>query len=250
MGQEFFEDESMNKTIPIPSREQVTQHQIGTVLSSIATLVPFFQLIRYEDDDSLKDGPLDGGTKVAIQTTLIKACDRLDKILDDDARWSLDTTRTLETHLSGLYHEHAKLIRLQQQQIYNLNLPHVRHNPALGRLTDGSWIAFLGDLDDINNAVVGVGGSPAQALEAFDEMFNGRIPSHLTAWMEVREEALKNGLQPPTKSEYDQKQTMDRAGSGDSTTHEGDGRDLRDDSENFGPDEEGDGTQGGSSAQS
>jgi hypothetical protein len=249
MGQEFFEDEAMNKTIPIPSRDQVTQVQIGTVLSSIATLVPFFQLIRYEDDEAFKNGALDGGTKAAVQTTLIKACSRLDKILDEDSRWSLDSIRTLETHLSGLYHEQAKLIRLQQQQIYNLNRPHMKHNPALGRLNDGSWIAFLGDLNDINNAVIGVGGSPAQALEAFDEMFNGNIPSHLTAWMAVREEALKNGLQPPTKAEYDQKQTMDRAGSGDSTTHEGDGRDLRDNSENLGPDEEGDGTEGGPSAQ-
>ena len=231
----------MNKTIPIQSREQVTQTQVGTVLSTIATMIPLMGM-RHDEMDG---GAMDGGTKEAVQATLITACRRLDMLLEDDSRWGIQGHDRLENHLAGLYHEHAKTLRLQQQQIYELAKPHIRHNPQLGRLNDGSWIAFLGDINDINNAIVGVGGCPAQALEAFDEMFNGRVPSHLQAWIAVREEALQNGLRPPSKEQYDQSQKLDGEGSHGTDTTQSSGPEAGPDRGEVGPDEEIGGDQTG-----
>lgn len=229
----------MQKTIPIPSRDQVTQIQIGTVLSSIATLIPLMHT-RLDDIDG---GAMDGGTKSAVQASLITACRRLDGLLEDDSRWSMESHEFLEKQLGNLYHEHTRVLKMQQQQIEYLARPHVRHSPQLGRLVDGSWIAVLGSLDDLDNAVVGVGGCPAQALEAFDEIFNGNIPQHLQAWIAIREEALKNNLQPPTKKEYDQKQTLDPNGPSPTSGPKETGLDPRSDSDEVGPDEDGSGPE-------
>jgi len=231
----------MNKTIPIPSREQVTNLQVSTILSSIQTLMPFFHSSDWKDG-----GVMDESTKFSVQTTMIKLCNRLDMVMDDNDRWSMKSTGELEKHLSNLYSEHARTLKLQQQQLYYLNRPHVRHSPSLYRLVDGSWLAILGNLDDINNAVVGVGGSPAQALEAFDDMFNGKIPTHLQPWMEVREEAIKNNLQPPTKEQYD-KQKMDDRRSRGTDKNEGGGIQPGNDSGGSRPDQESGGDQTGPS---
>jgi hypothetical protein len=229
----------MNKVIPIQSRDQVTQTQVGTVLSAIVTVLPL--LNRHEAFNN----QMDEGTVAVVEGTLINACDRLNKILNDDSRWGIEGQCRLENHLANFYHEHTKTLKLQQQQIYELAKPHTRHNPQLGRLNDGTWIAFLGDIDDINNAIVGVGGCPAQALEAFDEMFNGRVPSHLQAWIAVREEALQNGLQPPTKDQYDKSQNLDGAGTHGTEEIENGGPNGSPDRGEAGPDHESGGDQAG-----
>lgn len=231
---------------PIPSRELVTQQQVGTILSSIATLLPFFH-ISHDNEES---GALDGGVKCAVQVSMIKMCERLDKIMDDESRWNVTPIKRLEDHLVELYRENIKVLKLQQQQIYHLARPHVRHSPGLYRLEDGSWAAVLGDINDIPNAVVGVGGSPAQALEAFDDIFNGNIPIHLQAWIAARDEALEKNLKPPTtKAEYEQgKQSMDGSGNHGPETNEGGGSQPREDRGGAGPDKDSGGPQGGPSA--
>lgn len=244
VGQEEFESYKIMKTVPIPSREQVTQLQLGSILSSIATLLPYFHLSD-EWDDEKSGGALDGGTKAAVSATLIGLCGRLDSIVADTQRWTLDTTRDLEKQLGDLYKEHANVLRAQQQQLEILSKPHVRHGPVLTRLLDGSWAAVLGSLNDLDNSVVGVGGSPAQALEAFDEMFNGRIPSHLQAWIAVREEALKNNTPPP---KYE-KSEMDPNASGNPKAPKSTRTQPRRNSKNPRKDEDGSGPQGGSSAE-
>jgi hypothetical protein len=228
--------------IPLPSRESITQHQVSVLLSSIATLLPFFHISH----DNEEGGAMDGGTRSSIQTSMIKLCGRLDKIVDDDARWSIDETKRLEQHLAELYTQNIKVLKLQQQQIYHLAKPHVRHSPGLYKLEDGTWAAILGDVNYLNNAIVGVGGCPAQALEAFDEVFNGNVPIHLQAWMSVREEALAKNLKPPTKAEYDEK--MERSGSGNPDPDAGGGSHLRDNCNGAGQDPESSGTESGPSS--
>lgn len=237
----------MNKTIPIPSREQVTNLQVSTLLSSLATLLPFYRRgSRWDsDDDSATVSRIDGGAQMAMETTIVNICDRLDSIVTDQGRWSMEATNNLERHLAMLYTEHAKTLKLQQQQLYYMARPSSRHNPAMLRLRDGSWLAILGRIEDIDNAIVGIGGSPEQALEAFDEMFKGKIPSHLEAWMAVRDEAIQNNLQPPTKEQYDQAMDQRRNQSPDKPP--GTGQQLRSDSDDAGPDSEGSGDESGPS---
>lgn len=237
----------MNKTIPIPSREQVTNLQVSTLLSSLATLLPFYRKSSAwnADDDSARVDRVDGGAQMAMELSIVNICDRLDSIVTDQSRWSMAATNELERHLAMLYTEHAKTLKLQQQQLYYMARPSSRHNPAMLRLKDGSWLAILGRIEDIDNAIVGVGGSPEQALEAFDEMFNGKIPSHLEAWMAMREEAIQNNLQPPTKEQYDKK--MDQRRNQHTDQPPGTGQQPGSDSGDAGSDEEGSGDQTGPS---
>lgn len=237
----------MNKTIPIPSREQVTNLQVSTLLGSLATILPFYRRgSRWDsDDDSGSVSRTDGGAQMAMEVTIVNICDRLDSIVTDKDRWSMEATNDLERHLAMLYTEHAKTLKLQQQQLYHMARPSSRHNPALLRLRDGSWLAILGRIEDIDNAIVGVGGSPEQALEAFDEMFNGKIPSHLEAWMAVRNEAINNNLQPPTKEQYDKE--MDRSRNRQPENMEGSGSRGGPDSSETGENEESGGDKAGPS---
>jgi hypothetical protein len=229
----------MNKVVPIPSHDQVTQIQIGTVLNAIATMIPLMHL-RHDDIDG---GIMDGGTKSAVQSSLITACNRLDEIMKDNSRWGMNKHNELEKQLSNLYHEHTRVLKMQQQQIEYLSRPHARHNPQLGRMRDGSWIAVLGDINDIDNSIVGIGESPAKALEAFDEMFNSGVPAHLLAWIMLREAALKNNQTPPTKKEYDEKQTMDPNGPISTSGPKEAGLDPRGDSDETGPEPDGSGPE-------
>lgn len=235
----------MNKTIPIPSCEQVTNLQVSTLLSSLATLLPFYRRNgRWDsDDDSTSVSRTDGGAQMAMEATIVNICDRLDSIVTDTSRWSMEATNNLERHLAMLYTEHAKTLKLQQQQLYELGRPSTRHSPSMYRLRDGSWLAILGRIEDIDNAIVGVGGSPEQALEAFDEMFKGKIPSHLQAWMSVREAAINENLQPPTKEQYDKE--VDNSRSGRPEKDEGGGPEPRENRGSAGPDEKSSGDQTG-----
>ena len=51
----------MNKTIPIPSRDQITSMQVNTLLGSLATLLPFFA----REHNPIQGGAQDGGTQAA-----------------------------------------------------------------------------------------------------------------------------------------------------------------------------------------
>lgn len=238
----------MNKTIPIPSREQVTNLQVSTLLSSLATILPYYRRSggwKDDDDDSPRTHRTDGGAQMAMENTIVNICDRLDEIMTDQTRWGMESTNTLEKHLAMLYTEHAKTLKLQQQQLYELARPSNRHNPSMFRLRDGSWLAILGRIEDIDNAIVGVGGSPEQALEAFDEMFKGRIPSHLVAWMAARDEAINNNLQPPTKEQYEKE--LDANRHSPSEGPESTGMGPRSDSRETGPDQKSGGDKAGPS---
>lgn len=238
----------MQKTIPIPSREQVTNLQVSTLLSSLSTILPYYRRNggwKDDDDDSPRVNRTDGGAAMAMENTIINIFDRLDEIMTDQTRWGMDSTNTLEKHLAMLYTEHAKTLKLQQQQLYELARPSNRHNPSMFRLRDGSWLAILGRIEDIDNAIVGVGGSPEQALEAFDEMFKGRIPSHLVAWMAARDEAIENNLQPPTKEQYEKE--LDQRRNQSPYKPPGTGQQLRSDSDDAGPDSESGGNESGPS---
>src|SRR6185369_12897247 len=77
----------LRPTPPIPTRDSVSQMQVGAILSVMHALQSY---LLYNASRDPEDHPeLDGGAHAAAVTTFAKACDRMDKILEDDKRWTL-----------------------------------------------------------------------------------------------------------------------------------------------------------------
>jgi hypothetical protein len=182
-------DTTMNNNlkVPIPSRDEVTVRQLGALLSCAATLYPV--LLNLEPDRDSHNG----GAYEAAEATFTKICDRIDGIIDDPKRWSLDHQNMLEMQLSMLYQEHINLLTTQKAATELLAAPHTIHKPKLMKLEDQTWVAILGDLQFPDNCIVGSGKSPAEALMAWDMVFTGRMQAQT---IEVRDEPKKPARQP------------------------------------------------------
>lgn len=181
----------------LPSRIDLTTAQIHSLLHVAGTLLPYILNPHHELENVPNSHKLDGGSAAAAQATFINTCDRLDKILADESRWSMEIQKSLEASLSEVYEIHKKLLTEQREAIRTLNAPHSRFKPTLYALTDGNYAAILGDIKDLDNAIAAVGQSPAAALIAWDMIFRGEIPADLFNWLKAREAALEAGQTPP-----------------------------------------------------
>lgn len=177
-------------TVPLPSREQTTANQVNVLLSAISTLAPFLLVTRPDDSGKFDGTPMDGGTRTSVETTLIGLCSRLDTIVADQGRWTMDAQNTLEVQLSKLYASHTDVLNLQKEQLEEMSKPHIKHAPQLLRLPTGDWVAILGNIDQPDKSIIGIGPSPQHALEAFDEIFQGQVPDELQQWIKQREHDL------------------------------------------------------------
>lgn len=200
----------------LPNRENITMAQFNSLLGVFIHTANF---LIATDPSKTEGGPLDGGVKSSVETTLIKLCNRLDSMLDDESRWGLAIHNSAEAALCGVYEQHAKMLTEQTKAYAEISSPHHRYKPQLVKMSDGSWLAFAGNPHDIDNALCGVGDSPAMALEAFDALFSGKMPEHLQGWLKAREQALSTGQKPPTVEEFNKsneqtnKTSLDNAGS-------------------------------------
>lgn len=193
--------------VPFPQRDSVTSIQVGVLLNIQSVMLT--ALLNAHQDQSPDDPKLDGGAQSSACVTFMKACDCLDSIIEDKSRWTLEAQDLLETKLAEVYDGQVHLLKRQSEAAKEVVTPHFRYNPRILKLLDGSYAAVLGDLADIDNAIVGVGVTPKQALEAFDGMFDGNLPDHLLQWLKKREEAFNAGLQPPETPNEQQTKSVD-----------------------------------------
>lgn len=187
---------NQNMILKPTSRDAVTQTQLSALLGTAATLNGILQSMVAVDGGNEMGGRNDGGVRAAVETSLANALHRIDILLDDSQRWGMEHQNALEEAIIGA---HKSIQALNEVAV----APHTRFRPQLAQLTDGSWIAFLGDKDDLANALVGAGDSPKAALKAFDMVFNNEIPQHLMQW-----------IKQDTENE---KQTLDRNGTDTNT---------------------------------
>lgn len=182
----------------MPSREAVNAQQIHSLLNIAGMLTPYL-LEPAREPENIPDSrkKIDGEAQLAAQVTFIKVCDRLDKLVEENDRWTFDVQRTLENDLSNLYQHHTALLKEQIIATKMINLPHNRFRPTLYALKDGNYAAVLGSIDDLDNAIAAVGDSPAAALHAWDMLFRGELPPGLFDWLKQREAALDAGTTPP-----------------------------------------------------
>lgn len=183
-----------NRNNPLPGRDMINQVQVNSVLQIFGAAASV--LIQSENLEEDRGGKLDGGTKAAIESTLIRACARLDNLLEDEPRWTLEIGNSLEAKLSEIYTQNARMLSEQANAYAEFSAPHTRLQPQLVHMSDGTWIAFCGDPSNLDNALVGAGNCPDNALKAFDALFKGEVPAHLAKWITDREASIAAGGPP------------------------------------------------------
>lgn len=159
----------------VPLKEEITDRQLGPILAVIRELQPYLLEDVVEPGGTPKDRSVDGGVESAAATTFLKACARMDSILDDESRWSMKTHNTLVAEMVKTQRAQQKFIEVQQQSSENLQAPHFLLRPTLA-ITAGRYIAWWGDIHTAGGAIIGQGDTPNDAFADFDAAFS-RTPA-------------------------------------------------------------------------
>jgi hypothetical protein len=188
-------------------QENITQAQVTHLLNIFIPACNFLiaDKMHNPDGEERSGGKSDGGALMAVENTVVNICNRFDTMLAEESRWTLASHTSLEESFKQVYTEHARMLAEQANAYAEINSPHSRMKPTLLKISEGSWVAFLGDLNDINNAIVGAGACPADAIMAFDAMFEGKVTEELKAWLAAHGMPLEN----KTEKQNEQIQTVD-----------------------------------------
>ena len=195
-----------------PNAENTTSNQLANLLQIGAFAL--HALLRPSNNQSSVPGaessPFPKEAEIAAENTFTKVLEVLDSVLDDKERWSLNTQKALQKKFDDAHALNTKYLEEQAEFAHTMNLPHFRFKPALLRLRDGRMLALLGSVDDLDNSIVGVGGSAAEALQRFDETFNLGVPADMLEWAKRREAAVEAGQTPePFPPKNDKSKTVD-----------------------------------------
>lgn len=159
----------------IPLKEEITDRQLGPILAVLRELQPYLLEEVVEQGGTPASNEVDGGVESAAATTFLKACARLDAILEDESRWSMKTHNTLVAEMIKTQKAQQKFIEVQQASSENLQAPHFLLRPTLAIAADG-YIAFWGNINAPGEAIIGQGKTPNEALFDFDAAFE-RTPA-------------------------------------------------------------------------
>lgn len=185
--------------LPFPQRDLVTNNQVTTLLQ-----IGSFALHSLKSQPSFDDGvqlALDGGCKTSAESLFISTCNRLDDVLADADRWSFKLQDSLEKKLEEMYSQNTLFLTEQTKAAAQLSLPSFIYKPSLMQLpVTGEWVAYIGSLEDIDHSVVGLGATPAQAVDSFNAVFTGEpLPDNIVKWLAEREQKENETTPAPKK---------------------------------------------------
>lgn len=158
---------------PCPSPENVTNKHIENISILIETLKPFILPLPRDPQSSIPQPAerLDGEAAIAASSTFIKACSKLDALLDDADRWTLAPHRELYAVINANYRQQFEFLKSQTNASNNLSRPHFLLKPDLVQLDDQKFYAFWGDVETPGAGLVGQGVTPAAAFADFDAAY-------------------------------------------------------------------------------
>lgn len=162
---------------PLPSRELVTHQQFQTVLDVLGSLQPFLLLTQREMELGIPK-ELEGGIVASAATTFIKACDRLDTMLDDQSRWKLKENDELYAAMTAHYVGMSKVNEEQLKTFAQVQRPSHRLKPSVTTI-NGEFISFWGSPKLPGGLVLGRGPTPEEALKDFDIAFSRKVDEQL-----------------------------------------------------------------------
>lgn len=170
----------------LPHRDQITNFQINTLLN-VAGLLANVITNPMREFEGVPSPALDGGIKTSAEASFINVCNRIDELVSDPARWTFKMQEHLEYKLGEIYAREIQLKEAQLKSVNEVNSPHFLYKPTLVRLKDGTYAAILGDLNDVDNSLVGVGLTPDEAMKAFDAAFVGAPSQAMAEWLEKQQ---------------------------------------------------------------
>lgn len=163
------DEDNVPQRSPLPTRDAVSNAQIGTLLNVLDSLQPYLLLSPREVEAGIPR-ELDGGIPSAALSTFCGVCDRIDRIVRDDNRWSLDTHDRLYEALFKTAEKQRETLQAQQDFVRDCKRPSRTHRPEFTRLGD-VFVAYYGDLADPPSVVMGRGNTPEEAVDDFDRAF-------------------------------------------------------------------------------
>lgn len=160
--------------INIQTREEVTAHQVAILLN----IVHAMRSMAFVDNREHEGQPhqLERETHFAASATLVNACGKLDDILKDKSRWSVDQHN--EIH-HAVVHAHQKQEELMQANLDLVEMhkrPSMQLRPMIATYGMEYFIAYWGKLEEPGMSIVGRGRTPDEALKDFDKAFH-RTPA-------------------------------------------------------------------------
>jgi hypothetical protein len=203
---------------------------VGMTMSALNTTTRMNLDMEDSDMPPEQQRLLTGETRIAAETTFINACATLDDILKDKSRWSMEQQDRIELERQTAHKAQMDFFVAQRAAAAEISTPHFRYRASIARATDGDWIAFVGDPEDLANAIVGVGKHPQAALDDFDNKFAGNFPPAVSSWLENREQSINDGLPSAPFPKINYEQSVDTGISGATDEPEAGGEDGQRDS--------------------
>lgn len=178
-------------TVNIPPEFQHLLNQVQAGTNTLHCLGQLWINVADEVDGVNEDGDfnktprpdIDGGVKMAIEHSIVTALGRLDKLMEDNARWPrfeetapvrrFIAESTGRTKMFAAQRKAAEAHTMAQQAV---QLPHRTFQPTFHRVGNGFEARYACE----NFTLVGRGESLADALDDFDQAFVG-IGDHQAA---------------------------------------------------------------------
>jgi hypothetical protein len=175
MGNNTNEAISQVGQTALPSRDAVTQHQIGMLQSIISTMGPYAWTRAVPAAGEPDEFPrLDPGVALSASLTFINACTRLDTIIEDSARWETAIHDRLYDSIEKVQLAQVNVLKEQAESAKAIRRPCYQFKPILARTPD-TFIAYYGGLPDVGVPIMGTGATLEEALANFDLAFAERI---------------------------------------------------------------------------
>lgn len=168
------------KPIQISSVNVASSEHIQMLLAICDHMQPYLLMpprMPQVDDREGKSDEKEASTSACV--VVMEACNRLESILKDDTRWSVEhVTRSQESILKLIkaQTEAAKAGRTAAQEAASLSMearrPSTRRQCSILALANGDYLCTDGDPSNAN-VVKGVGATPEEATIDFDAKFLG-----------------------------------------------------------------------------
>lgn len=206
-------DMNKNRQPPIPQlvlsnrciETQAQINQLMQVLGMTSSTVGHFVRLSEESKNPMPEGA------IAVENALVACCERIEKIMHNDSLWDDTFQRRVEKEYDELHKVHAESIRnqrattaaqlatiqAQQKAAEEVVSPHFRYRPDFKRMRDGRWMALIGDENNLEFAIFGIGTSMQAALDDFDCMFKRGVPLAVAKHLEERANSLEAGTPVP-----------------------------------------------------
>jgi hypothetical protein len=182
--------------VPLPTLEMVTGHQLANLINAGGFLL---RSIEGQAESMFSEGSvsaLDGGAKMAAEAAFVKVCQGIENILDDKWRWKTTERDALLVASLDMVKQNTEFLRTQTAAAAMVLRPSFRFHPSLAKLAGGmGWAVILGNPDEPDTAIIGIGETPEDAYAAFDNVFAGTANEKMKQWALAREKEIEDNAE-------------------------------------------------------